>query len=227
MLHLERTDDAIYVIHMRGGENRMNRTWLDGMHALLDQIEADPDTHAVITTGEGKYFSNGLDLDWLMGPDAEEFRPFVADAEKLFARLLGLPLNTVAACNGHTYAAGAMFSLCHDFRVMRADRGFWCLPEVDIGLPFTPGMDSLIKTRLPITTAHDMMVTGDRIGGTEATAKGIVHEAVSEEQVLPRALEIARHVGGKDRTTLATVKRRMNERTIELLSDSPGTGPAE
>lgn len=226
MLHLERTDDGVYVIHMRDGENRMNRSWLDGMHALLDQIEEDEEAHAVVTTGEDKFFSNGLDLEWLAS-GAEPFRPFVADAEKLFARLLGLPLNTVAACNGHTYAAGAMLSLCHDFRVMRADRGFWCLPEVDIGLPFTPGMDSLIKTRLPITTAHDVMVTGDRFGGTEAAAKGIVHEAVAEEAVLPRAIELARQVGGKDRTTLTTVKRRMNERTIELLSDSPGTGPAE
>ena len=40
------------------------------------------------------------------------------------------------------------------------------------------------------------------------------------------AMELARHVGGKDRATLATVKQRMNERTIELLSDSPGTGPS-
>ncbi len=226
MLHLERTDDAIYVIHMRGGENRFNRAWVEGMHALLDQIEGDAEARSVVTTGEERFFSNGLDLEWL-GTGAEDFRSFVADAEKLFARFLGFPLNTVAACNGHTYAAGAMFSLCHDFRVMRADRGFWCLPEVDIGLPFTPGMDSLIKTRLPITTAHDVMVTGDRYGGVEAAAKGIVHEAVAENEVLPRALELARDVGGKDRATLSVVKRRMNERTIELLSDSPGTGPAE
>jgi len=225
MLHLERTDDAIYVIHMRGGENRINRTWVDGIHTFLDQIEADTDAHAVVTTGEDRFFSSGLDLEWLQTGE-EDFRSFVSDAEKLFARLLAYPLNTVAACNGHTYAAGAMLSLCHDFRVMRADRGYWCLPEVDIGLPFTPGMDSLIKTRLPITTAHDVMVTGDRYGGTDAATKGIVHEAVAEDAVLPRAIELARHVGGKDRTTLATVKQRMNGRTIELLSDSPGTGPA-
>ncbi|MDJ0961463.1 MAG: enoyl-CoA hydratase/isomerase family protein [Acidimicrobiia bacterium] len=225
MLHLERTDDAVYVIHMRSGENRINRSWVDGMHTFLDQIEGDAEAHAVVTTGEDRFFSSGLDLDWL-GTGEEDFRSFVADAEKLFARLLAFPLNTVAACNGHTYAAGAMFSLCHDFRVMRADRGFWCLPEVDIGLPFTPGMDSLIKTRLPITTAHDVMVTGDRYGGTDAAAKGIVHEAVAESDVLPRSMELARHVGGKDRVTLAAVKQRMNGRTIELLADSPGTGPA-
>ena len=226
MLHLERTDTGVYVLHMRDGENRMNRPWLDGMHSLLDQIEEDPEARAVVTTGEGKFFSNGLDLEWL-NTGAEAFRPFVAEAEKLFARLLAFPLNTVAACNGHTYAAGAMLSLCHDFRIMRADRGFWCLPEVDIGLPFTPGMDSLIKTRLPIITAHDVMVTGDRFGGTEAASKGIVHEAVAEAEVLPRAIDLADRVGGKDRTTLAFVKRRMNERTIELLSDSPGTGPPD
>ncbi len=225
MLHLERLDDGVYVLHMRGGENRMNRTWLEAMNDLLDQVEADPEAHALVTTGEGRFFSNGLDLDWLQQPDTENLQEFVVDVEKLLARLLGFPLNTVAACNGHTYAAGAMLSLCHDFRVMRVDRGFWCLPEVDIGIPFTAGMDSLIKTRLPITVAHDIMVTGRRCGGAEAAELQIVHRAVAEDEVLPAAMEIAAAVGGKDRAVLGVIKARMNGRTIELLSDNAGTGP--
>jgi enoyl-CoA hydratase/carnithine racemase len=222
MIQLHRDGD-VYVLHMRDDENRMNRTWLDAMNAALDEVEADPTAGALVTTGEGKFYSNGLDLEWLLRPDTEDMREFVAEAEKLLARVIEFPLITVAACNGHTFAAGAMLALCHDFRVMRADRGYFCLPEVDIRIPFTPGMNSLIMQRLTITTAHEVMVTGKRVGGEEAERKHIVHAAVPVGEVLPRAIGMAAAGGGKDRATLQVIKRRMYGETIDLLSNSLGT----
>ncbi len=214
---------SVYVLRMRDGENRINRKWLEGMHAALDEVEADADAAALVTTGEGKFYSNGLDLDWLSHPDTESMASFVADVERLLARMLAFPLATVAACNGHTFAAGAMLALCHDFRVMRVDRGYFCLPEVDIKIPFTPGMNSLIKGRLPVPTAHEVMVTGKRYGGAEALVKRIIDEAVTQDEVLPRAVELAEQVGGKDRQVLGRIKRRMYAATLELLSNSEGT----
>lgn len=226
MIQLHRDGD-VYVLHMRDDENRMNRTWLDAMNAALDEVEADPTAGALVTTGEGKFYSNGLDLEWLLRPDTEDMRQFVAEVEKLLARVIEFPLITVAACNGHTFAAGAMLALCHDFRVMRADRGFFCLPEADIKIPFTPGMNSLIMQRLTITTAHEVMVTAKRVGGEEAERKHIVHAAVPVGDVLPRAIEMAAAAGGKDRATLQVIKRRMYGETIDLLSNSLGTATQE
>jgi len=226
MIQLHRDGD-VYVLHMRDDENRMNRTWLDAMNAALDEVEADPTAGALVTTGEGKFYSNGLDLEWLLRPDTEDMRQFVAEVEKLLARVIEFPLITVAGCNGHTFAAGAMLALCHDFRVMRADRGFFCLPEADIKIPFTPGMNSLIMKRLTITTAHEVMVTAKRVGGEEAERKHIVHAAVPVGDVLPRAIEMAAAAGGKDRATLQVIKRRMYGETIDLLSNSLGTATQE
>ena len=226
MIQLHRDGD-VYVLHMRDDENRMNRTWLDAMNTALDEVEADPTAGALVTTGEGKFYSNGLDLEWLLRPDTEDMRGFVAEVEKLLARVIEFPLITVAACNGHTFAAGAMLALCHDFRVIRADRGFFCLPEADIKIPFTPGMNSLIMQRLTITTAHEVMVTAKRVGGEEAERKHIVHAAVPVGEVLPRAIEMAAASGGKDRATLQVIKRRMYGETIELLSNSLGTATQE
>ncbi len=226
MIQLHRDGD-VYVLHMRDDENRMNRTWLDAMNAALDEVEADPTAGSLVTTGEGKFYSNGLDLEWLLRPDTEDMREFVAEVEKLLARVIEFPLITVAACNGHTFAAGAMLALCHDFRVMRADRGFFCLPEADIKIPFTPGMNSLIMQRLTITTAHEVMVTAKRVGGEEAERKHIVHAAVEMGEVLPRAIEMAAAAGGKDRATLQVIKRRMYGETIDLLSNSLGTATQE
>jgi enoyl-CoA hydratase/carnithine racemase len=225
MVHLEKAGDGVRVLHMRDGENRMNRTWLDGMNALLDEAEHDPAARALVTTGEDRFYSNGLDLEWLLLPGTEDIREFVVDAEALLARLLGFPTTTVAACNGHTYAAGAMLALCHDYRVMRADRGYFCLPEVDLGIPFTAGMDLLVKTRMPLNVAHDLMVSGRRIGGEEAMALGIVHDAVAEHEVLASAVEMASRLGGKDPAIIGPIKRRMNAATIELLLASLGTAP--
>ena len=216
MIQLHRDGD-VYVLHMRDEENRMNRTWLDAMNAALDEVEADPTGGSLVTTGDGRFYSNGLDLEWLLRPDTEDMREFVADAEKLLARVIEFPLITVAACNGHTFAAGAMLALCHDFRVMRADRGFFCLPEVDIKIPFTAGMNSLIMQRLSTTTAHELMVTGKRVGGEEAERKHIVHAAVPVGDVLPSAIGLAAEGGGKDRVTLQMIKRRMYGESISRL----------
>ena len=223
MVRLERVD-AVYVLTMDDGENRMNQAWLDSMIQALDEVDADSDPTALVTVGKGKFFSNGLDLEWLMGSGVD-MPAFVADVERLFARVIAAPYITVAACNGHTFAAGAMLALCHDFRVMRADRGFFCLPEVDIRIPFTPGMNSLIMSRMTITAAHDVMVTGRRVGGDEAAAMHIVHRAVTEDDVRPTALAVANDYAGKDRNTLRTIKERMYSETIRLLENSPGTQP--
>ena len=102
---------------------------------------------ALVTAATGKFFSNGLDLEWL-GAHGDQNEDYIARVHALFARVLALPVVTVAALQGHTFAAGAMLALAHDLRVMRADRGFWCLPEADIGIPFATGMSALIQARL-------------------------------------------------------------------------------
>ena len=90
-MRLERVD-AVYVLTMDDGENRMNQAWLDSMIQALDEVDADSDPTALVTVGEGKFFSNGLDLEWLMGSGVD-MPAFVADVERLFARFPDLRLD--------------------------------------------------------------------------------------------------------------------------------------
>jgi enoyl-CoA hydratase/carnithine racemase len=135
--------------------------------------------------------------------------PFVTRLNELLARVLELGVPCVAALQGHTFAGGAMLALAHDERVMRADRGYFCLPEIDIKIPFTPGMTALIASRLPSRTAHEAMTTGRRYGGEEAARAGIVEEAVAEDEVLPRAIARATALADKDPATYQTIKQRI------------------
>ncbi len=214
---LDRSDD-VFVLDLGDTENRFHPDWLASVDAALDEVERADGPRALVTVATGKFFSNGLDLDWLL-THADEHEDYVATVHALFARVLALPVVAVAALQGHTFAAGAMLSLAHDFRVMRADRGFWCLPEVDIQIPFTPGMAALIQARLAPQAAHVAMSTGRRYGGAEALDAGIVDAAVDEGAVRSAAVDVAAANAGKAGDTLATIKARMYAPALRVLRD--------
>jgi enoyl-CoA hydratase/carnithine racemase len=213
---LDRHDD-VFVLDLGDSENRFHPDWLASVGAALDEVEKAGGPRALVTAATGKFWSNGLDLDWLSA-NGDQFERYAAGVHGLFARMLTLPVITVAALQGHTFAAGAMLSLAHDVRVMRADRGFWCLPEVDISIPFTPGMSALIQSRLTPRTAHEAMTTGRRYGGTDALVAGIVDHAVAEDAVRTTAVELAGSLAGKAGDTLATIKTRMYTPVLEALT---------
>jgi Delta3-Delta2-enoyl-CoA isomerase len=203
------------VLHLGAHENKLNRPWLDELAACLDDVEADPPA-ALVTVADGKYWSTGLDLDWL-GANSSLAQEFLDDVQRTLARVLLLPTATVAAIQGHAFAAGAMLALAHDVRVMREDRGYFCLPEVDLPLPFTPGMAALIQAKLDPSVAHEAMTTGRRYGGGDAAALRIVAAAVEEAAVLSDATTRAQAIGGKHGQTLATIKEQMYGAAAALL----------
>lgn len=214
---LDRHDD-VYVLDLGDDENRLHPDWIATVSELLDEVEDEPEK-ALVTTATGKHYSLGLDLDWLTAhPDSRA--EYANSVHRLLARVLTLPMVTVAAIPGHAFAGGAMLSLAHDLRVMRADRGFWCLPEADIGLPFTPGMSALIQARLTPQTAHEAMVTARRYGGAEAAERHIVDLAVPADEVLPTALSLAGAQAGKAGPTLRTIKSRLYPGVLEALRSS-------
>jgi enoyl-CoA hydratase/carnithine racemase len=212
---LDRQND-VFVLDLGDGENRFHPDWITSVNAALDEVEQAEGPRALVTAATGKFYSNGLDLEWLFA-NADHYQDYVFSVQELFARVLSLPMVTVAALQGHTFAAGAMFSLAHDFRVMRADRGFWCLPEADINIPFTPGMSALIQARLAPQTAHEAMTTARRFGGQEALAAAVVDRAVDEDAVLRTAVEIAHAQLAKAGPTLGTIKARMYAPVLETL----------
>ncbi len=211
-------DGDVFVLDLGNGENRFNNDSLGAIERCLDEVQAAPAPRALVTTASGKIWSNGLDLEW-MAANQELIGEFVPRLHELLARMLELDVPSIAAMQGHTFAAGAMLALAHDQRVMRADRGFFCLPEVDIRIPFTHGMNALIAARLSKHAAHEAMTTGRRYGGLDAQAAGIVEQAVEQEQVLPKAIELASALAEKDPATLGAIKRRLYEAPLAALRD--------
>jgi len=216
MPRLER-DGEVYVLHLvADDENRFHPDWLTSVEAALDEVDAVTGPRALVTAGSGKFWSNGLDLDWLLAKGAQH-AAYLDRVNALFARTLASPTITVAALNGHTFAAGAMWALAHDLRIMRADRGFFCLPEVDIDLSFQRGMSDLIRSRLSPAVTHEAMTTGRRYGGEQALAAGIVDAVESSDQLLAAAVALARPLAGKAKPNRGQIKETLYRDTLASL----------
>jgi Delta3-Delta2-enoyl-CoA isomerase len=207
MLHIDQVGDVV-VVRWDDHENRFNTESVAAWHALLDDLEAREGPLALVVTGMGKFFSNGLDLD-AFAAEPEAAGAIVSGVHRLFGRMLLFPAWTVAALNGHTFAAGAMLASSFDCRVMRDDRGYWCLPEVDLGLPLTPAMFATVTARLSTATAAEAMNTGRRYTAAEAVAAGLVEHAAPETEVVERAVALAAPVATKDRAVIAEHKRML------------------
>lgn len=210
---------AVFVLTLGSDENRFHPDRLAQINAALDEVEAaeGPEApKAIVTTGVGKFYSNGLDLDFMAAnPGSAEAN--LNEVHALFARVLAFPAPIVAAVQGHAFAAGAMLALAHDLIVMRGDRGFFCLPEVDLGIPFTAGMNALIRARLPISTAHEAMTTGRRYGGEDAREAGIVAATAGEDEVLDVAVARAEERAAKAGAVFGTIKARLYGEVIAEL----------
>jgi Delta3-Delta2-enoyl-CoA isomerase len=216
LIDLDR-DGSVWVLRMRAGENRFSQEWLDAVNAGLDQVEAGDGPRALVTVGEGKFYSNGMDLDWL-ATVPHQASGYLAAIYRLLGRVLGFPAVTVAAVNGHAFGAGALLATAHDFAIMREDRGYWCMPEADLGLPLTAEYLSVLTAKLPGRSTAEAVLTGRRFGGPEALAAGLVHRVAGQDEVLPQAIKLASGLAGKDSRTVAEHKRLLYGGTISALT---------
>lgn len=209
------TREGVHVLHLGDDENRFTPEWIDAVDDALDGVLAAP--APLVTVGGGKFYSNGLDLEWIAA-DESRLEPYVQRVHELFARVLTLGVPTVAAINGHAFGAGAMIAMAHDWRIMRKDRGYFCFPEVDINIPFTPGMASLVQSKITPRAAVDAMTTGRRWSGPEALGSGLVDGTAMLDDLLGTATDRVAQLAGKDPATLTAIKTEMFSEAVERLT---------
>jgi enoyl-CoA hydratase/carnithine racemase len=204
-----RLDENVALVTMNSGENRFTAEFLQDFMDLLAEIEQQTRaTVLLVHSAHEKIWSNGIDLEWLLAETArspETGRRFPEKIMALLRRLLTYPLTTVAAINGHAFAGGAIMACAFDFRFMRSDRGYFCFPEVDIQIPFLPGMDAILKKALPTGLVLEAQLTGRRYTAVELEARRVILRACSPEDLLPTALAFAR-TQNKTREILRTMK---------------------
>jgi len=215
-------DGGVAIVTMTNGQNRQNRIFAGDMLKTLDEILADLSVQSVVlTSNDEKNFSQGVDVDWLMEKfgeqDFQSIKDFMYGMNEVFKKLLLFPVPVIAAINGHAFGNGAIISCACDFRFMRADKGFFCFPEVDIGIPFLPGMIAFVKKAIPYYKFQEMKYTGRRCGAPELEKHNIIVKSCADrEELMKESVEFARSFQ-KKRGIFGEMKKRMHREIIETI----------
>ena len=185
---------------MNAGENRWNTSFVREFSEALDEVELDDGPGALITSStDEKFFSNGLDLDWVKNPEKYpqngDREVFGEEFMYLMGRMITLPVPTICAINGHAFGAGFMLSLSHDVRVMREDRGFICANEIQLGMKIPRPELALFRHKIPANSFFETVQLSKRWTGPDALNAGIVQAVGSidelQEMALLKAEELA------------------------------------
>ena len=214
--------ETVGVITMNNGENRHNPEFIRAILAAFDEIEGDPTISSVIiTSSDPKNWSQGIDLLWMTGAmainDLPTIRDFMYGLNRIFSRILLYPMPVIAAINGHAFGDGTIMACACDFRFMKADRGFFCFPEIDISIPFLPGMLAIVRKAIPGYKLEELAFSGKRAGATELEAHHVIMKACENEEALMReALAFAKSFN-KQRPIFAEMKKRFNRTIIETM----------
>jgi enoyl-CoA hydratase/carnithine racemase len=212
------------VVEMCNGPNRMNRIFTEDMNACLDQIVEDTDVRAVILTStDEKNFSQGIDVEWIgkkiHDRENETVMAFMYAMNRIFKRLLLFPVPVIAAINGHAFGNGAILSCACDFRFMKKDRGFFCFPEVDVGIPFLPGMIAFVRKAVPEYFFNRMILSGQRMAAQDLEAAHVIVNACDNQEKLMQEALVYAATFDKKQGIFVELKQRMHKDLIRTIDE--------
>ena len=180
---------------------------------IFEQIRTSDDIRVAILTGAGtRAFCAGGDLEAVI-PLMTGDRAPETDIERrwLNIRKSGGPFKTdigkpfIAAVNGHAVAGGFEMVLNTDIRVAVPHATFG-IPEVKVGL--FPGGGSTVRLRNQMPYAHAMhaLLTGDSFSAEDALRYGILNYIVDPDQLMEKAMEIARRIAANGPLSVQAVR---------------------
>ncbi|KAI6039812.1 ClpP/crotonase-like domain-containing protein [Pisolithus marmoratus] len=219
---------GLWIIELHNGEDsRLTKRMIDdAIRPALDVVEEhwnrnrgfSPTTRSTsVPNGDGgegaliiigkrkqdKFFSNGFEYESVKGNLAF----FTETANPLFARLLSFPIPTIAAINGHCFAAGMMLALSCDYRIMTDGskrRAWMCMNEIHFGAPWPLSFTAILNTKVSDPSIRRRIaLEGHRFTPSEALMAGLVDRLAScggkevelgTESVLQEAVKLAEEV---------------------------------
>jgi enoyl-CoA hydratase len=206
--------------------NSLNPELLRELGRAFHESATDDSTQVLVLTGAGeRIFCAGMDLRAFSESEEGSGQESggstaTADADATASfNFKDLPVKPViAAVNGAAVGGGFELALACDL-VVAADTARFGLPEVKRGL-FPGGGGTLLGTRLPLSLALELALTGELIDAQRAESWGLVNRVVPPEDLLTSALALAQSIAANG--PLAT--RMIKDLVRRAVLDDPKRG---
>jgi enoyl-CoA hydratase len=180
------------------------------LRSLLDELEKDNDLRVVIITGAGdKAFVAGADIKELVERDSRLGRQVSSERQEIFSRIENLPVPVIAAVNGYALGGGLEIALACNIRIC-SEKAQFGAPEVKLGIIPGDGGTQRLPRLVGLGRAMEMILTGDFIDAQEAYRIGLVNEVVPAEDLMDKAMELAKKIASRPPLAVRYAKEAVN-----------------
>lgn len=221
-LEVTRPEPGVQVVRIAREDKRnaLSRSLMQALLEHLDALAADDSVRVlVLSGGTGRVFVAGADIGEYHGVPQEAFDSFQRLGRALFTAVERLPQFTIAAVNGHALGGGFEIALCCD-ALLAADGAKFGLPEITLGLLPGGGGSQRLTRALGARFTTQLLVTGQPVPAAELHRRGLLAAVTPADELLDRALELARTVAGNAPLAVRAAKRLVADGDALPLDDA-------
>jgi len=210
--------DGVALVEMRDEktQNALSEPFVQALAGAFESVVSNETAKVVVLAGTPEVFCSGAPkalLRRLVRGDV------VPGDIRLPGLLLGVPLPTIAAMEGHAVGGGFAVGLCADVVIMARESRYGC-NFMNMGL--TPGMGTtrLLEYVLSPAIAHELLYTGELRRGADFLGYSGVNYVLPRRNVRSKALDLAARIAEKPRTALETLKRGLMTKRCQIFEET-------
>ena len=178
-------------------------------------LARDPDVVVIVLTGAGKAFSAGGDVKKMAQRAGTEFGLQYALAVpqntlRIYEHMALTPQPIIAAVNGDAIGLGLTLALFSDISIV-ADDAKLGDTHVRVGMVAGDGGCVIWPLLIGVQKAKEYLMLGKLFSGAEAASMNLVNHALPKEQVVDKAMEIAREILTLPRQAVSWTKQSVNK----------------
>ena len=210
-----------YIIRInRPKVNAIDSETLIALENEIKKATEDIETNSILITGEGSFFSFGLDIPSFLELNREDLKLSIHRLLNICKIIYLSNKITISVINGHATGGGCMLAISTDFRLMVDQRAKIALNEINIGLSLFSSTIAMLRSSIGLNKAKKFLLTGELISPESAKDIGLVDELYTKDELFNKSLEFAHSFENKNLLIIKNMKQELMKLSSKELNDS-------